>query len=457
MVFCMEKRRAANPVLLFIYLLCLYVTIGFPWNFKSGAIFGLNIFGFVIEPQYILILIILLPVYLLFGTKVRTLAMRQTLTVCWIISIAGALFLIGSIFTAGSRSIGFGWIIGAIIDIKTWFFLWMMPVTILYILERGFERWVRHLLISSACYCAMSIVISATRYGFGAYFLPELDVFGRVTMLNDIILVLVIPLAVGRLMDRGFSWLSIICLVLFLTKMLYGQGRTLMAMTAAITIITIIRSGSFKYIIIGIFAIVLGILFTVWTLPEQQRFGMISRLSGIGDSTAIYKKMLGTSNEIAIAEIKDSAAKMFFGAGLGTSLDLYGGAETENAVRGVVDNLWVTLLFKIGIVGLFVIGGPILYFCWNSARGRPRSNIDRVFKLWAFFIPFMSLRGSFLLWNVTNGVIWATLAAAAMLAEERRFAPSDSLLVDTDEYVSEELIVTEQLPSRLADGEPTRV
>jgi len=99
----------------------------------------------------------------------------------------------------------------------------------------------------------------------------------------------------------------------------------------------------------------------------------------------------------------------------------------------------VTLILKIGIIGTSIIGGMIIYLCWGTARGRAVSNIDRTFKLWAFFMSFLCIRSSVLLWTAVSGIIWATLAAGAVLAEERQFANMEQF-IDTDEYAAGESI-----------------
>jgi hypothetical protein len=177
--------------------------------------------------------------------------------------------------------------------------------------------------------------------------------------------------------------------------------------------------------------------FTLLTMPELQRFGLTIRLGNLGEQTVDYVRMLHRSNMIALEQIRGNFFKIVFGGGFGTVLDLYGGTDT--AILHFVDNLWVTLLLKVGIIGTTLVGGMIIYLCWGTARGRAVSNIDRTFKLWAFFMPFLCLRSSFLLWSAVSGIIWTTLAAGAVLAEERQFVNMEQFL-DSDEYAAGEAV-----------------
>lgn len=438
-------QRLVNPILSFLYLLCFYVSLAFPWNAKSDAIFGVKIGGYVLEPQLLLILGLLLPLYFLLRPRFQSPALRRILTICWVITIVGGLFFVASVFLMESRYGGKAYsIVMPMVDIKTWFLLWMMPMTALYIYDRGFERWLLHFLIATACYCALVLVIRATPYGWGTKFIVTgewevggFGILGRITMRNDRLLILAIPLAVAWILDRGFSPFAIICLCLYLVQMTNSQGRTHMGFIAIITVIILIRNRRLGRSAMILAIAVFVVSFTFLTIPELQKYGLTVRLSNLVEQTRAYLIMLHTSNMIALNEIRHSFFKILFGAGFGTTLDLYGGSK--GALLYFVDNLWVTLLFKIGIIGASIVGGMIIYLCWSTARGRAVSNIDRTFKLWAFFMPFLCLRSSFLLWSAVSGVIWSTLAAGVVLAEERQFANTEQL-IDTGEYVAGEPI-----------------
>ncbi|MHC4619366.1 MAG: hypothetical protein ACYTEQ_16595 [Planctomycetota bacterium] len=438
----MNDQRLVNPILLFFYLLCFYVSLAFPWNWKSDSIFGLKIGGYVLEPQLLLTLGLLIPLYFLLRPKFQSPALRRILAVCWIMTIIGGLSFVVSVFLMESQYGGRAYaIVMPMIDIKSWFLLWMMPMTVLYIYDRGFERWLLHFLIATACYCAFVLVIRAMPYGLGTKFIVigEWEVegighLGRITMRNDRLLILAIPLAVAWILDRGFSAFPVICLCLYLAQMANSQGRTHMAFIITITTIVLIRNKRLGRTAVVLVIIVFAISVTLLTLPEQQKHGLTVRMSNLGEQTRDYLSMLHTSNMIALEQIRGSFFKIMFGAGFGTRLDLYSGAENPDLCY--VDNLWVTLLLKIGIIGTTIVGGTIIYLCWGAARGRAVSNIDRTFKLWVFFMPFLCLRSSFLLWSVVSGVIWATLAAGAVLAEARQVANTDQF-IDTGEYVTE--------------------
>ena len=438
----MNGQKAVNPVLLFVYLICFYMSIGFPWNSQSGSIFGLHIGGFVLEPHLFLILLVLLPLYIFSGTPVQSDAMRRVLFICKIISFATMVFFFLSIVFFSSNRSGSQRFILPMLDLKTWLLFWMMPVTVLYIYDRGLYRWLRHFFIATAFYCVLSIIALRTPHGWGANFvsLDDINLYGRITMENDLLLVLAIPLVIAMLQDRGVSTFLFVCLALFIIKLVMGQARTLIIICSLITILIIICSGRWVRSFLTLFIITLGILLAVLTLPEKQKFGIVSRFTNLGTQTEKYVAMLIQSNKIALEQMH--GGKLFLGVGLGTPLDLYGGAERKKAVRMYVDNLWITLLFKVGLIGFLLIGGPILWFCFSSFRGKPLSNVDRTFKFWIFLIPFLSLRGSFLLFNNTvAGVTWSTLAIAVVMAEERRLARQQQLTIGEytqDEYFSEE-------------------
>ena len=445
-------QRLVNPILLFFYLLCFYVSLAFPWNTKSDAIFGVKIGGYVLEPQLLLILGLLIPLYFLLRPRFQSPALRRILITCWVFTIIGGLYFAVSVFLMESRYGGKSYaIVMPMIDLKAWFLLWMMPMTALYIYDRGFERWLLHFLIATACYCAFVLVIRAMPYGLGSKFIVtgewETEGFGflgRITMRNDRLLILAIPLAVAWILDRGFRPFPVICLCLYLAQMTNSQGRTHMAFIVVITAIILIRNRRLGRTAVVLAIAVFVVSVTLLTIPEHQKFGLTIRLSNLGEQTRAYLSMLNRSNMIALEQIRGSFFKIMFGAGFGTVLDLYGGAKTP---LPFVDNLWVTLLLKIGIIGTTIVGGTIIYLCWGTARGRAVSNIDRTFKLWAFFMPFLCIRSSFLLWSAVSGVIWTTLAAGAVLAEERQFANTEQFL-DTDEYAAGEAIANleEQIP-----------
>lgn len=438
-------QRSVNPILSFFYLLCFYVSLAFPWNAKSDAIFGLKVGGYVLEPQLLLIMGLLIPLYFLLRPQFQTPALRRILTVCWIITIIGGLSFVVSVFLMESQYGGKAYaILIPMTDIKTWFLLWMMPMTALYIYDRGFERWLLHFLIATACYCAFVLVIRATPYSIGSKFIVTgewdtggIGFLGRITMRNDRLLILAIPLAVAWILDRGFTPLSVICLCLYLAQMTNSQGRTHMGFILIITTIVLIRNTRFGRTAVVLVIVAFAFSVTLLTMPELQRFGLTIRLGNLGEQTKDYLSMLHSSNMIALEQIRGNIFKIMFGAGFGTMLELYGGAESP--ILFFVDNLWVTLLLKIGIVGTTIVGGAIIYLCWGTARGRAVSNVDRTFKLWAFFMPFLCLRSSFLLWSAVSGIIWATLAAGAVLAEERQFANMEQF-IDSDEYVPEDHI-----------------
>jgi hypothetical protein len=438
----MNGQKAVNPVLLFVYLICFYISIGFPWNSQSGAIFGLHIGGFVLEPHLLLILLVLLPLYIFSGSTVQSGAIRRVLFICKTISITSMIYFFISVFILSSKYSIFESLTLPMLDLKTWFLFWMMPVTVLYIYDRGIYRWLRHFFIATACYCVLSIIVLRTPHGWGANFISidSINLYGRITMENDLILVLAIPLAIAMLQDRGGGTFLFVCLALFILKLAMGQARTLIAVSGVFTILVIICSGRWVRSFLTLVIIVLGVLLTILTLPEKQKFGIVSRFTNLGTQAEKYVAMLIQSNKIALEQIH--GGKLFFGAGFGTPLDLYGGADTKKTVRRYVDNLWVTLLFKVGLVGFLLIGGPILWFCFSAFRGKPLSNVDRTFKFWIFLIPFLSLRGSFLLFNNTvAGVTWSTLAVAVMMAEERCLAKQKPLITSEysqDEYFPEE-------------------
>ncbi|MHC4110304.1 MAG: hypothetical protein ACYSUY_04465 [Planctomycetota bacterium] len=446
-------QRIVNPILSFFYILCLYVSLAFPWNWKSDAIFGVKIGGYVLEPQLLLTLGLLLPLYFLLRPRFQSPALRRILIVCWVFTIIGGLSFVVSVFMMESRYGGKAYaIVMPMTDIKTWFLLWMMPLTALYIYDRGFERWLLHFLIATACYCALVLVIRAMPYGWGTKFIVTgeweregLGHLGRIAMRNDRLLILTIPLTIAWILDRGFRPFPVICLCLYLAQMTNSMGRTHMGFIAIITTIILIRNRRLGRTVIVLLIVVFAVSFTLLTIPEHQKFGLILRMTNLGEQAKTYLSMLHTSNMIALEQIRGSSFKILFGAGFGTTLDLYTGSD--NPLLHWVDNLWVTLLLKIGIVGTTIVGGAIIYLCWSSARGRAVSNIDRTFKLWAFFMPFLCLRSSFLLWSVVSGVTWATLAAGAVLAEKRQFANTEQFL-DTDEYAAGEVIANldEQIP-----------
>jgi hypothetical protein len=438
----MNGQKAVNPVLLFVYLICFYTSIGFPWNSQSGSIFGLSIAGFVLEPHLVLILLILLPLYIFSGSAVQSDAMRRVLFTCKSISIISMAYFFLSVFFFSSRYSGSQRFTMPMLDLKTWFLFWMMPVTILYIYDRGLDRWLRHFFIATACYCVLSVIALKTPSGWGANFvsIDDINLYGRITMENDLILVLAVPLAIAMLQDRGGSAFLFVCLALFILKLAMGQARTLIVVSGVFTILVIICSGRWVRSFLTLVIIAFGISLAILTLPEKQKFGIISRFTNLGRQKEIYVTMLIQSNKIAFEQIHGD--RMFLGAGFGAPLDLYGGAETKKAVRMYVDNLWVTLLFKVGLVGSLLIGGPILWFCFSAFRGKPLSSVDRTFKFWVFLIPFLSLRGSFLLFNNTvAGVTWSTLAVAVMMAEERRLARQQPLI--TGEYPQDEYFLEE--------------
>jgi O-antigen ligase len=299
-----------------------------------------------------------------------------------------------------------------------------------------------------ACYCALVLVIRAMPYGWGSKFIvigewerEGLGQLGRITMRNDRLLILAIPLTVAWILDRGFTPLPIICLCLYLAQITNSQGRTHMAFIAIITTIIFLRNRQLGRTAIVLLIMIFVVSITLLTIPEHQKYGLSIRLSNLSEQIVDYLRMLHRSNMIALEQIIGNFFKILFGAGFGTVLDLYGGTDTP--ILHFVDNLWVTLLLKIGIIGTTIIGGMIIYLCWGTARRRPVSNIDRTFKLWAFFMPFLCLRSSFLLWSAVSGAIWTTLAAGAVLAEERQFANSGQFL-DTDEYASEEAVANQE-------------
>ncbi len=411
------QPNIAHPLLHFIYLLCFYASIAFPWGRQAGATYGVNIAGYVIEYPLFLILGVLLPFYLLSGSRGHDVVLRRTHLVCWVISIVGALSFMFSLVSNGTSIAT-----TAMVDIKTWFLLWMMPVTVLYVHDRGMDRWLRHFLLATACYCGLLLLARATPYGWLSALLPSglaKDIYGRISTSNDYALILAVPVAVARLMDRRFSVFVAICLGLYLAQMANAQARTHIGVAAILVVIAISRPGRFGRGAIAMATVACLIPITLYALPEHQRYGLITRLTNLGERTDIYLTMLGTSNAIALDEIGSDPLAMAFGKGFGSQLHLYSGGGAES-YRRYVDNLWVTLLFKFGIAGTILIGIPLLSLCWRAARGRPTSSVDRVFKWWAFFMPFLCLRGSFLLWHTTSGVIWSTLAVAAVLAVERR-------------------------------------
>jgi len=438
-------QRLVNPILSWFYLLCFYVSLAFPWNTKSDAIFGVKIGGYVLEPQLLLTLGLLVPLYFFLRPRFQSPALRRILIVCWVFTIIGGLYFVISVFMMESRYGGRSYaILMPMIDLKTWFMLWMMPMTALYIYDRGFERWLLHFLIAMACYCVLVLVIRAMPYGWGEKFIVTgeweregLSQLGRIAMRNDRLLILVIPLTVAWILDRGFTLFPIICLFLYLVQMTNSMGRTNMGFIAIITTIILLRNKRLDRTAIVLLIIVFVVSITLLTIPEHQKYGLTVRLSNLGEQTVDYVRMLHRSNIIALEQIRGNFFKILFGGGFGTILDLYGGTDT--AILHFVDNLWVTLILKIGIIGTTIIGGTIIYLCWGTARGRAVSNIDRTFKLWAFFMPFLCLRSSFLLWSVVSGVIWTTLAAGAVLAEERQFANTEQF-IDTDEYAAGEAV-----------------
>lgn len=388
----------------------------------------------MIEPHIFLILGVLLPFYLIFGSTFRSFAMHRVVVTCWVIGLTGILFLLGSVFAMGNKP---SWlIVPALIDTKCWFLLWMMPVTVIYIHDRGLDRWLRHFFIATACFCVLTLIVRATPLGWGKGFLPETDWLGRITSMNDILLVLAIPLVIAWMMDRGFSLFMIICLMLYVMQLFNGQTRFYMAVISLIITIILVRNPRFGRSIMVIFIGALGLFVAFMTLPYDYKAGLIDRLTDLGTQSEIYMHMLATSQGIALAQLGDSPFKWLFGAGFGTYFDLYGG--TEGVLTQYVDNLWITILVKVGIVGSVCISVPILRLCWGAAKGRPISNVDRVFKLWAFFMPIICIKASNLLWSTTAGVIWATLAVSTVLREQRSIVNMD-LLADSDDYLPDEI------------------
>lgn len=428
----MNQQKVTNPVLRFVYLVCFYATLGFPWNSTSDSIYGVTIAGYMIEPPIFLTFGVVLPLYFFSVSLLQTKAMRQTLLVCRVISVTCGIFLLLSMFLLGGRTAGLSILTTAMVDIKTCFLLWMMPVTLLYVRDNGLERWIWHFFIALACYCVFMLLVRATPYGWGTNFTSKESLF-RFTARNDRLLILAIPLAVGWIMDRGFSLFIIIFLGLYLMQLTISQGRTHMGFIAIITAIVVLRSGRALRSATVIFLVIAGIILAIITMPEMQKKSIESRLSNLDEQAEVYITMLHTSNKIAFEAITESPAKVLFGAGFGTILDLYGGADKQKAMRTFVDNLWVTLLLKMGVIGTVFVGGAIIYFCWIGSRGRPLSSIDRVFKWWAFLTPLICLRSSYLLWSSVCGITWATLAVSAMRAEERRF-PGLEQISDVDEY-----------------------
>lgn len=442
-------QRLVNPILSWSYILCFYVSLAFPWNWKSDAIFGLKIGGYVLEPQLLLTLLVLVPLYFLLRPRFQSPALRRILTVCWIFTILGGFYFVCSVFSIESEHGGGTYaVVMPMIDLKAWFLLWMMPMTALYIYDRGVERWLLHFLIATACYCTLVLVIRAMPYGWGTKFIVigEWDVggighLGRIAMRNDRLLVLAIPLTVAWILDRGFTPFPVICLFLYLVQMTNSMGRTNMGFIAIITTIILLRNRRLGRTVMVLFMIALVVFITISATPEHQRYGLTVRLSNLGEQTKDYVMMLHRSNMIALEQIRGSFFKILFGAGFGTALDLYGGADT--AILHFVDNLWVTLLLKLGIIGTMIIGGAIIYLCWGTARGRAVSNIDRTFKLWAFFMPLLCIRSSFLLWSAVSGAIWTTLAAGAVLAEGREIAYTEQF-IDTSEYAAGETVANQE-------------
>jgi len=435
-----NQQKVTNPVLRFVYLVCFYATLGFPWNSASDSTYGVTIAGYMIEPPIFLTLGVLLPLYFFSVSLLQTKALRQALLVCRVISVTCGIFLLLSMFLLGGRTEGLRIITMAMVDVKTCFLLWMMPVTLLYIHDNGLDRWIWHFFIALACYCVFMLLVRATPYGWGANFISVEYLF-RFTARNDRLVILAIPLAVAWFMDRGFSFFMIIFLCLYLTQLTLSQGRTHMGFAAIITTIVIFRSGSALRSTIAIFLVIAGIIFTMITMPEMQKKSMESRLTNLDEQAGDYITMLHTSNKIAFEAITESPVKVFFGAGFGTSLDLYGGADRQKAMRLFVDNLWVTLLLKIGAIGAIFVGGAIIYLCWVASRGRPLSSVDRVFKWWAFLTPLICLRSSYLLWSSVCGITWATLAVSAMRAEERSFSGLEQIpdVHEYDQYTQEEI------------------
>ena len=66
-------------------------------------------------------------------------------------------------------------------------------------------------------------------------------------------------------------------------------------------------------------------------------------------------------------------------------------------------------------------------------------------------MPVLCLRGAFLMWNTTAGVIWATLAVSVVMAERRRNKTPVQLL-DIDEYAQEEYAHEEYAQEELVDA-----
>lgn len=210
-----------------------------------------------------------------------------------------------------------------------------------------------------------------------------------------------------------------------------------MGFIAIITTIILLRNRQLGRTVIVLIIAIFVVTITLLTIPEHQKYGLTIRMSNLGEQARDYLLMLHRSNMIALEQIRYSFSKILLGAGFGTTLDLYGG--TKGPILHFVDNLWVTLLLKIGIIGTTIVGGMIFYLCWGIARGRAVSNIDRTFKLWAFFMPFISLRSSFLFWSAVSGVIWTTLAAGAVMAEKRKLANKEAFF-DADEYDAQDSI-----------------
>ncbi len=420
-----ESQCFNRPFLLFCYLLCFYGSLAIPWNSTSGFVFGISIRGYSIEPHLLLIITILLPMYFLGRSAPRTLAMRRVVLVCWTLTATGGLFLLGTVFSVtDSRDTT---PMSAIVDVKGWFLLWMMPVTVIYIYARGLDRWLWHFLVATACYCVLLLIARATPYGWGRSFGYEASGFARLAVQNDYLLILAVPLAVARLQDRGFSLFVAIGLGLYLAQMAGAQSRTHMLMAAVLTLIAVVRHRRVHRTTVAVAVLVSGSLLVMWSMSAQQEYGLTTRLTNLGEGSSLYLRMLGVHNAIALEAIDEGGFSAYlFGRGFGTQLHLGVG---EESYRRFVDNLWMTLIFKIGAVGALCVGGAIVYQCWGSARGRPLSSVDRVFKWWALLIPFLALRGSFLLWHTTSGVMWATLAVGAVLAERRRMASSKQTLV----------------------------
>lgn len=436
----MTNEKVSSPWLRFVYLLCFYISLGFPWNAQSGSIFGVRIAGFGIEPHLILILAIMWPMYLLSGCNLQSTAMRRSLLVCRLITIICAMYFFVSIFVSAQKYAGLEAINRPMRDVKTWLLLWMMPVTVLYIHECGVDKWLRHFFYATACYCVLALIALRTPYGWGANFVDHnaVNIYGRITMENDILLMLAIPLAVAWLQDRGFSPIITICLGLYMLKLAMGMGRTLMVISIFFTLIIIFRGGRIGRSILTMAAIGLALLLVFAILPDAQKVGLTGRLTGLAERSRNYGDMLIRQNATAMKAMDKSSTSFLMGAGFGATLEL------AAAGRMYVDNLWVTLLFKMGLIGLCLVGGSILWFCWTLARGSPVSSVDRMFRLWAFYLPFICLRGSFMLWNTTSGIVWSTLAVAAIFADERKslrlyggYADEEEC-IDEGEYISEE-------------------